>query len=46
MVTNSNPSDDLPGWIAGRLPDGWFTGPPEVTADRDDRVYRMGLDDE
>ena len=36
MVTNSNPSDDLPGWIAGRLPDGWFTGPPEVTADRDE----------
>ena len=24
------------GWFAGRLPDGWFTGPPEVTYDRDE----------
>lgn len=24
------------GWFAGRLPDGWFTGPPEVTVDRDE----------
>jgi hypothetical protein len=24
------------GWFAGRLPDGWFTGPPDVTYDRDE----------
>jgi hypothetical protein len=24
------------GWFAGRLPDGWFTGAPEVTVDRDE----------
>ena len=24
------------GWFAGRLPDGWFTGAPEVTYDRDE----------
>jgi len=24
------------GWFAGRLPDGWFTSPPEVTYDRDE----------
>ena len=24
------------GWFAGRLPDGWFTGPPTVTYDRDE----------
>src|SRR6185436_19521566 len=24
------------GWFAGRIPDGWFTGPPEVTYDRDE----------
>jgi hypothetical protein len=24
------------GWFAGRLPDGWFSGPPEVTYDRDE----------
>jgi hypothetical protein len=26
----------LRGWFAGRLPDGWFTGPPEVSSDRDE----------
>jgi hypothetical protein len=29
---------DLQGWFAGRLPDGWFTGPPEVVVDRDEIV--------
>ena len=29
MATQS----ELPAWFAGRLPDGWFTAPPEVTAD-------------
>jgi hypothetical protein len=28
--------DQLAGWFAGRLPDDWFEGPPEVTADRDE----------
>jgi hypothetical protein len=26
----------LEGWFAGRLPDEWFTGPPEVSADREE----------
>src|SRR4051794_1190121 len=26
----------LAGWFAGRLPDDWFTGAPEVTADREE----------
>ncbi|MCZ7527988.1 MAG: hypothetical protein M5U14_17370 [Acidimicrobiia bacterium] len=26
----------LQGWFAGRLPEGWFTGPPEVHADREE----------
>ncbi|MGH2730986.1 MAG: hypothetical protein ACRDJI_10325 [Actinomycetota bacterium] len=26
----------LVGWFAGRIPDDWFTGPPEITADRDE----------
>jgi hypothetical protein len=30
------PADDAAGWFAGRLPDGWFTGTPEVTVDRDE----------
>ena len=24
------------GWFVGRIPDGWFTGPPEVTYDREE----------
>ncbi len=31
----------LAGWFAGRLPDGWFTGPPEVTHDRDE-IFVVG----
>jgi hypothetical protein len=26
----------LEGWFAGRLPDEWFSGPPTVTADREE----------
>src|SRR5919197_1339180 len=26
----------IAGWFAGRLPEGWFEGPPEVRADRDE----------
>ena len=26
----------LHAWFAGRLPDGWFTGSPEVTSDREE----------
>ncbi len=28
--------DEIRGWFAGRIPDGWFTGAPEVTVDRDE----------
>lgn len=24
------------GWFAGRIPEGWFVGPPDVTVDRDE----------
>jgi hypothetical protein len=27
---------DVGAWFAGRLPDEWFVGPPEVTADREE----------
>jgi len=27
---------DLVAWFTGRLPDGWFTVPPEVSVDRDE----------
>ena len=29
-------ADDAAAWLAGRLPDDWFTGAPEVTVDRDE----------
>jgi hypothetical protein len=29
-------SENLTGWLAGRLPDDWFDGDPEITADRDE----------
>ncbi len=29
---------DATAWLQGRLPDGWFTGTPEVTVDREEIV--------
>lgn len=31
-------TDDVAAWFAGRLPEAWFTGAAEVTADRDEIV--------
>lgn len=31
-------SKEIAGWFAGRIPDGWFTGPPDVHVDRDEIV--------
>jgi len=28
--------DELAGWFAGRLPDGWFAGTPDVSVDREE----------
>ena len=33
MTTNTN---EITGWLRGRLPDAWFTGPAEVTIDREE----------
>jgi hypothetical protein len=35
-MTTKTKSQDLAAWFAGRLPDDWFTGPAEVTADREE----------
>ena len=29
-------SDEIKGWIAGRIPQDWFEGSPEVTVDREE----------
>jgi hypothetical protein len=34
--TTSPTAEELQGWFTGRLPDGWFTGGPEVDADREE----------
>ena len=36
MPTERNETEELQGWFSGRLPDGWFEGPVEITADRDE----------
>src|SRR5260370_2657305 len=37
--------DELQGWFAGRLPDGWFTGPPEISIDREELLVVGTLPD-
>ncbi len=32
------PADDAAGWITGAIPDGWFSGPPDIVIDRDEIV--------
>jgi hypothetical protein len=31
-------ADDAAAWLAGRLPDGWFTEPPAVSVDREEII--------
>ncbi len=43
--TTASVPGTLQGWFAGRLPDGWFIAPPEVTHDRDEIVVIGSLAD-
>ena len=36
MVKRQAVQDEVAGWFAGRLPDDWFTGAPDVQVDRDE----------
>lgn len=36
MDDTTNATDTIRGWFAGRLPDGWFAGAPDVSVDRDE----------
>ena len=38
-------TDDIPGWVLGRLPEGWFVSPAQVEAD-DDEILIVGALDE
>ena len=44
-MTTATLQDELTGWFAGRLPDGWFTGPAQVSVD-DDEILVVGPLDE
>lgn len=37
--------DELRGWFAGRMPDDWFTGPIEVSVDREEILVVGALAD-
>lgn len=37
---------EVAGWFAGRLPDGWFTGPPDITVDSEEIVVVGKLADD
>lgn len=41
--TEEAPAGDVAAWLAGRLPDGWAAGAPEVTVDRDEAVVVVPL---
>ncbi|MQY03922.1 hypothetical protein [Actinomadura macrotermitis] len=35
-MTTEEASAGLRGWFTGRLPEGWFEGPPEIVVDREE----------
>jgi hypothetical protein len=36
MQADLPPAEDARAWLLGRLPEGWYDGPPTVTVDRDE----------
>ncbi|HEX4427740.1 MAG TPA: hypothetical protein VHZ96_00575 [Frankiaceae bacterium] len=36
-------SADVGGWLAGRLPDGWVSGTPQISVDRDEIIIVVPL---
>jgi hypothetical protein len=38
-------ADDIYAWFAGKIPAGWFAGPPEVTSDGDEILVLGPLPD-
>ncbi len=36
MATQHAAQDEIAAWFTGRLPDDWFTGPAEITVDREE----------
>lgn len=44
-MTGDKLEEELRGWFAGRVPHGWFEGPPEVRTDREEVVVIGRLKD-
>jgi hypothetical protein len=44
-MASNEAQDEVTGWIAGRIPDGWFTGTPAVTLDREELLVVGTLPD-
>jgi len=38
MAKDNSSQDEINAWFAGRLPDEWFTGPAEVSVDREEII--------
>jgi hypothetical protein len=36
MTTSAAATDEIGAWATGRIPDGWFTGAPELSVDREE----------
>lgn len=45
MVTKQNVDERFQAWFGGRVPDDWFTAPPEVTVDRDEILVVGGIEE-
>ncbi len=45
MTTKNAETEQVGAWLAGALPDGWFTGPATVTIDREEVLIEGTLPD-
>jgi hypothetical protein len=46
MTTKAAPlQEEVQGWFAGRMPDGWFAGPVDVSVDGDEILVVGALDE-
>jgi hypothetical protein len=44
-TASASTNDEIGGWVAGRIPDGWFTGAPTVEVDREELLIVGTLPD-
>lgn len=44
MTKAQSSDDEIRAWFAGRIPDDWFTGAPEITIDREEILVVGAID--